>query len=159
MNLRASAIGFALSAASLPAWGADAAVTIQGQVQHELHLSRDELRQMPQTKVAVSYQTHHGVEAGRFSGVLLWALLGRAAMADDGKKGAMLRHVIVVAGSDGYAVALAAGELSPDFAGKSVILALSKNGKPLEHDALQLIVPGDKRGGRAVHDVVAIEVR
>ena|SRR5689334_17380460 len=160
MRLRVAGLAFGWAAFALPAWADDAVVTITGDVEHELHLSRDELREMSQTNVSVSFQTHHGKEAGRFSGVLLWQLLEQASMSDDGEKGASLRHTILVYGSDGYAVALSAGEISPEFAGKAVILALAKNGKPLDpHDGLQLIVPGDKRGGRAVHDVVSIDVR
>jgi DMSO/TMAO reductase YedYZ molybdopterin-dependent catalytic subunit len=160
MSLRTAVVALGLIAAAWPAWARDAAVAVTGDVEHELHLSRDELREMPQTKVSVSFQTHHGKEAGRFSGVLLWKVLEQAVMSDDGKKGAMLRHTVVVTGRDGYAVALSAGEISPEFAGKTVILALAKNGKPLDRDeGPQLIVPGDKRGGRAVHDVVSIEVR
>jgi hypothetical protein len=38
-----------------------------------------------------------------------------------------------------------------------VIVAYAEDGKPL--DGLRLIVPGDKHGGRAVKDVVHIEVK
>ena len=62
-------------------------------------------------------------------------------------------------GRDGYSVALSLGELDPDFEGKAVILAYSKDGNRLSaQDGIRLIVPNDRHGGRAVRDVVAIAV-
>ena len=62
--------------------------------------------------------------------------------------------------SDGYAVVLSEGEVDPDFEGKTVLLAYAKDGKPLNpSDGVRLVVPGDHHGGRAVRDVVKIEVQ
>jgi hypothetical protein len=92
--------------------------------------------------------------------VLLWTLLANAVTVDGPEKGAQLRHTVLVTGSDGHAVALAIGELDPKFEGKSVIVATAKDGKPLgPADGLRLIVPGDKHGGRAVRDIVHVEVK
>ena len=41
--------------------------------------------------------------------------------------------------------------------GAGLLLAWQRDGKDL--DMPQLVVPGDKRGGRYVHDVVHIEVK
>ena len=60
-------------------------------------------------------------------------------------------------GQDGYAVALAIGELDPNFEGKQVLIAYAQDDKPLP--GLRLVVPADIRGGRGVHDLAAIEVR
>jgi len=38
-----------------------------------------------------------------------------------------------------------------------VLVAYERDGKPL--DGLQLVMPGDKRGGRYVHELVHIEVK
>jgi DMSO/TMAO reductase YedYZ molybdopterin-dependent catalytic subunit len=90
----------------------------------------------------------------------LWTLLVDASVVDAPEKGAHLSHTILVTGSDGYAVALSMGEIDPKFEGKSVIIAYAKNGNPLgTEDGLRLIVPGDNHGGRAVRDVVRIEVK
>jgi DMSO/TMAO reductase YedYZ molybdopterin-dependent catalytic subunit len=49
---------------------------------------------------------------------------------------------------------------APDFEGKSAILAITENGQPLPpEDGIRLIVPGDKHGGRAVRDVVKIDIQ
>ena len=155
MIWRAVILALAFVFAALPANANEIALTVKGEVQRELTLSIDDLKQMPQTKVSVTYQSRNGEEAGAFSGVALWFLLEQAEISDDGRKSSLLRRTITITGRDGYSIVIAAGEIAPDFEGKSVILALPKNGE----DGLRLIVPGDKRGGRSVHDVVSIDVR
>jgi hypothetical protein len=60
---------------------------------------------------------------------------------------------VLVTGRDGYAVAVAIGEIDPDFENKTILLVDDGAEK-----GLRLIVPGDKKGGRAVRDVVRIEI-
>ena len=67
-------------------------------------------------------------------------------------------QTVLVTGQDGYAAALAIGEISPDFEGKAVILAESMNGQPLGSSHLRLVIPGDRKGARDVRDVVRITV-
>ena len=139
---------------------AGASLSISGRVQHPQSLSLADLQKLPPTNVQVSFVTGHGTEAGTFTGVLLWTLLGGAGLIDEAGKNARLRHTIVVTGRDGYAVALSLGEIDPDFEGKPAILAYAKDGIPLDaSDGIRLIVPNDKHGGRAVKDVAGIEVR
>ena len=63
----------------------------------------------------------------------------------------------MVRGGDGYAVALAIGEIDPAFENKQVVLADAQDGQPLA--AARLVVPGDAKAGRSVRGVAAIEVR
>jgi hypothetical protein len=65
---------------------------------------------------------------------------------------------VAITGRDGYAVALAVGELDPHYEGKSVILAYAGGEPPASIAARRLVVPGDKHGGRSVRDVTSIEV-
>lgn len=135
-------------------------LTISGQVQTPQQITVQDLQKLPATSVGVSYATEHGQETGTYSGVLLWTILSNAVLVNAPSKGALLRHVVTVTGRDGYAVVLSAGELAPDFEGKSVILAIAKDGQPLAPDeGIRLIVPGDKHGGRAVRDVVKIDIQ
>lgn len=137
-----------------------AGFTIGGQVKTPQHFSAQDLEKFPTTQVSVSFVTGHGQEGGSYSGVLLWTLLGKAELANGPEKGALLKHVIVVTGRDGYAIALSAGELAPEFENKSVILATERDGKPIPTaDGIRLIVPGDKHGGRAVRDVAKVDVQ
>jgi hypothetical protein len=50
-------------------------------------------------------------------------------------------------------VALALGELDPNYEGKLVILAYEGGEPPASSTALRLVVPGDVHGGRSVRDV------
>ena len=54
-------------------------------------------------------------------------------------------------------MALAIGELDPAFEGKQVIIATTEDGKLLPQP--ELVVPGDKKAGRRVKNVAAIEVQ
>ena len=137
--------------------GDDATLDVAGAVATPLHLSAADLKALPPASVVVTFHTGHGDEKGSFAGVSLWSLLQKAGLADHEGNRTDLRHAIAVTGSDGYTVIVAFGEIDPDFEGKQIIVATTRDGKPL--DAPRLIVPGDAHGGRDVRAVVRIEVR
>lgn len=149
----------ALFAAAAATTNAKPVIEITGQVQQPREVTLDELQKLPQTSVLVSFVTDHGTEAATYSGALLWAVLVASPFADGPRKNAKLQYKVLVTGRDGYAVAISEGEIDPDFEGKAVILATAKDGKMLDAtDGIRLIVPNDHHGGRAVRDVVAIQV-
>ena len=156
MSLRALAAAAFLVCLSVPTFADDAAVAIGGQVQHPRPVTVADLQKLPAATVPVSFMTGKGPESGTYTGALLWAVISNAAPIDGPGKNAGLRHTYLVTASDGYAVALSEGEIDPNIEGKSVILAYEKDGKP---SGIRLIVPGDKHGARAVHDVVKIDVQ
>jgi DMSO/TMAO reductase YedYZ molybdopterin-dependent catalytic subunit len=139
-----------------PAWAGD--VDIAGAVNNPLHLTPGALRAMPATEVTVAKSADSDMPAGTFRGVLLTKLLARAVLRDKPGKHSFLQHSMLVTGRDGYAVALAIGEIEPGMEGKSVLLAYDVDGRPFR-DGLHLVVPGDKQGARQVRDVVRIEVQ
>ena len=139
---------------ALPAF---ADMLIDGQVSAPRHWSVADLKAQPPVTVETSYLSGHGEDHARFTGVTLWALLSEAGLADKDGKHPDLRHSVLVTGGDGYTVAISFGEFDPEFEDKSVLIAYERDGKPL--DGPQLVMPGDKRGGRYVHDVVHIEVK
>lgn len=142
------------------AFAEDASVAITGAVQHPQSLSLADLEKQPPVTVHVSLVTGHGPEVGDFTGAALWPILQSIGTVDAPGKNTSLRHTITVRGSDGYAIALSYGELSPDYGNAGAILAYQKNGQPLDpSDGIRLIVPNDKHAGRAVHNVMTIEVR
>lgn len=133
-------------------------MTIDGAVEHPLHLSFADLSAQPAAEIDATFLTGQGQQTGHFRGALLWPLIERSKIAaETGAKRSELRHYLLVTGQDGYAVALSIGEIEPDFEGKPVILAYERDGKAL--DGIRLIVPGDKHGGRAVRAVVHIDVK
>jgi DMSO/TMAO reductase YedYZ molybdopterin-dependent catalytic subunit len=50
-------------------------------------------------------------------------------------------------------------EIDPAFEGKQILLADQVNGQPMPAGEIRLVVPGDRRGGRSVRDVVRIDIR
>jgi hypothetical protein len=135
-----------------------AVLSLTGKVQHPQQFDLDQLRALPSQDVQVSFQTDHGDRQERYKGVLLWALLDQAGGIDDTTKGAALRHVIKVTGSDGYLVVLSTGEIAPDFGGKQALVAYQRDDEAAGASGFRLIMPGDKHGGRNVRDVVTIDV-
>ena len=103
------------------------------------------------------------VEEGRevtYQGVPLETLLpkpipaGPAAMA--AIKG-LSDAVILIRGSDGYQVAVSAAAAAMDPAGERFLLAVARDGQPLDarHGPVQLIVPGDPKRVRWCHTVTS----
>lgn len=108
---------------------------------------------MSATSLQTAFETSKGPERGTCTGVLLQ----KAGLANAGGRNAELRHSLMVTGADGYAVAV--GEFAPRFGNKSVLLAYEGGDGKAGPDHLRLIVPEDLHGGRAVSNVVSIEVR
>jgi hypothetical protein len=132
---------------------------LEGSVQQRLVLDKALLESFSPFTVDVTFETDKGKKSGRYTGVLLWSLIEKAVLADVSGKNAALRHTLLITGRDGYAVALAIGEVDPHYEGKSVILAYAGGEPPASIAAPRLVVPGDKHGGRSVRDVASIEVR
>jgi hypothetical protein len=156
MSMRALAAAAFFVCLAAPAFADDASVIIGGQVQHPGPVTVTDLQKLPATTVPISFTTGKGPESATYTGALLWTVISNAAPIDGPGKNAGLRHTYLVTASDGYAVALSEGEIDPRSEGKSVILAYEKDGKP---SGIRLIVPGDKSGGRAVWNVVKIDVQ
>ena len=121
-----------------------------------VRLADGELARLPAETLAVRFQTEHGTRQGRFSGPLLWAALERSGLLADDPPKSQERQVVAVRGADGYEVVLALAELSPAFEAKQVILADEQDGQALGPAHWRLVVPGDRRGGRSVHDVTSL---
>ena len=152
MRLALAAALFGLAGS---AYAAEPAVDVNGHAEHVLHLTAADLKALPQVSADVSFETGHGQESAHYTGALLWDIVGKAGITDEpgAKAKHHLQHALLVTGRDGYAVAVAIGEIDPDFENKTVLLVDDGAEK-----GLRLVVPGDKKGGRAVRDVVRIEI-
>jgi DMSO/TMAO reductase YedYZ molybdopterin-dependent catalytic subunit len=133
-------------------------LTVDGAVQTPLHLTEAALRALPATELTVQWPLGSHLPAGPYKGVSVMSLVAQAVTKDVPGKNSYIRHTVLVYGRDGYVAALAEGEFNPAYEGKLVTLAYEVDGKAFK-DGLRLVVPGDKEGGRQVHDVVRIEVR
>ena len=100
----------------------------------------------------------HGDASSEWTGPLLWDVLTAAGAIDAARPAEQVRLTIRVTGADGYAVSIAAAELSPEFAAHAIQLATHLNGAAIPAGGLRLVVPGEKRAGRSVRDVVRIDV-
>ena len=154
-RLGAALVAVWLSFGATAAW---AQVAVSGTVSKPLTLTAADLAADPQVTIHVSFNTSHGVETADYAGVPLWSVLQKAGVVDGAAKGGHLRHGILVTGADGYGALLSIGEVDPDFANDGAILAVRKDGQPLD-EGVRLVVPGDKKGGRSVRHVVGIEVQ
>jgi hypothetical protein len=152
----ALAAGWLLAAA--PAWSGEAA-RLDGAVRTPIVLDEATLATFPSREIDIAFESGHGRESGHYAGVPLWSLVERAGLVNAEGKNTALRHTLLVTGRDGYAVALALGEIDPDYEGKAVVLAFTGGEPAASFDALRLLVPGDVHGGRSIRDVVRIEVK
>jgi hypothetical protein len=59
--------------------------------------------------------------------------------------------------ADGWAAAFVLAGLSPEVVGRPIQLADQMNGAPIPGHGLRL-VPGGRRGGRSIRDVVRIDI-
>jgi len=132
-------------------------VTLSGQVEHPVTWDLASLQALSPVTVQVTRTTPQGALTTSYTGALLWTLVSRAGLAHEAGPHSYLRHTLLVRGRDGYGVALAIGELDPDFEGKQVLVAYEQDGKPLPD--LRLIVPADAKAGRNVRDIIAVDVR
>lgn len=163
----APALLMLLAAIALPAFANDAApggtsaqvgLVIQAGDAAPLTLTRDRLAALPQTTQRVTQRTGRGEATTEWTGPLLWTVLTSAGLVDPDKHGDHPRLVLRISGRDGYAVAVALAELAPGYAGKPILIALSRDGADLAEGALRLVVPGDGRAGRSVRDLARITV-
>lgn len=133
---------------------------LAGTVRTPLVFDQTTLDTLPVTTIEVSYASASGAAIrGSYTGVLLWDVLEKAGLVNAEGRNARLRHTLLVTARDGYAVALALGELDPAYGNRKVLLAYSSSDKRATVDHMRLIVPGDIHSGRAVRDVATIEVR
>jgi len=154
--------GFAASPQTPPAppsaESAVSGIAVTGVGGHAAKLTPGALAALPAVSLTISFATGHGEQHGRFSGPLLWTVLSRLGAIDSSSPRVLSHEVVLAIGSDGYAAAIAMGEIAPVFEGKQVILADEMDGHPLAPGHFRIIVPGDRYGGRDVRDVVRIRV-
>ena len=93
-----------------------------------------------------------------WTGPLLWDVLVDADAVDPAKPAEAVHLGVRIIGADGWTAVFGLAELSPEFAGKPIQLADKMDGTPIAGQGLRLIVPGERRGGRSVRDVVRIDI-
>jgi hypothetical protein len=111
--------------------------------------------------ISITVHNGHTGSDETYSGVPLATLLGKidAPMGNE-LRGKAMTNFLIATGSDGYAVVLSLAEADPEFHESQVIVADARDGQPLgKNGPFQLIVPGDKRPARWVHNLVSITLK
>lgn len=129
-------------------------VQVNGMVEHKGPVLLGTLK--PAT-VTATFHTMHGPQSHRWSGPLLLDVVDAAGLKDEPGAKTHMRHLIMAEGSDGYAAAIAIGEIDPMGEGKQVIVALRQDDAPLSSP--RLVVPGDTSFARGVHDLRVLDIR
>ncbi len=88
-------------------------------------------------------------------------LAAGARIGKDELKGKELGAYLLVEAADGYKAIFAIAEIAPEFTDKVILLADTRDGKPLDSKTgtWQIIVPDDKKHGRWVRRVTALKIR
>jgi hypothetical protein len=154
-----AATALALACATLPAYARDngRGVAIDGAVSMHTTYSFAQLAALPQTTAVVTFGNHQVTD----SGVLLETLITAASPAYPASlpntKNKLLRVTATVRGTGHQEVTFAVGELDPNFGDHPALLALTRNGMPIDGGP-QLEVPADTGPQRFVSDVSEVAV-
>jgi len=136
----------------------DQVLSVSGEVARTLKLNASDLAKLP--RQTVNAKDHDG-KAAIFEGVALVDVLRLAGVEfGDKLRGKNLALFLVVDASDGYRAVFALPELDPAFADQAIILAHSRDGKPLPEaeGPWRIIVSKEKRQARWVRKVVAFTI-
>jgi len=125
---------------------------LEGLVMTPATYNRAALAALPQSSVTVGNTT--------YSGVPLWTLLSKAGIITHPEiKNDILREIAIATASDGYQVAIALGEIDPDFGNQPCLIALQQNGANFTSGGFaRLVLPNDVKKGRWVYNLAELKV-
>jgi DMSO/TMAO reductase YedYZ molybdopterin-dependent catalytic subunit len=137
----------------------EAVVKVEGEVLKPLSLSLLDLAKMKH--VEVSMKNREGL-LQHYSGVPIFEILQQAGVTVGKElKGENLTKYMLVRSSDGYEVVFSLAELDPSFTNRVVILADTKDGKPLPDGVgpFRLVVPDENKPARSALEVTNLIIR
>lgn len=133
------------------------AVEVDGALREQRTWTVDQLATLPLQTQDTSYLAEGGTKTLHAQGVPLLDLLNRAEPKFDPKvKRDELRFVVLIHATDNYEAVVAWAEMASDFGAKPVLVDVEENGRKL--DRPNVLVPGDKDGGRHVNAVDRISL-
>jgi hypothetical protein len=157
MHLRAFRLGLALVALALTPALLAQSLQVTRADGTSATLTAAQVAALPH--VSVNVQDHE--TPAQFDGVALSAVLRLAGVEVGGKmKGPQLTQALLIEAADGYKVVFALAEIDPDFATREILLADTRDGKPLDdkQGPFRIVAPGDKRPARWIRQVTAIKI-
>jgi hypothetical protein len=134
-------------------------VSVRGDGIQALRLESSDLARMPRRSIKA--RDRDGRESV-FDGVSLAEILKKAGLKQGKElRGELLASYLLVEASDGYRVVFALPELDEAFTDRVVLLADSRDGKPLSdrEGPFRIVVPDEKRPARWVRQVVSLTIR
>lgn len=137
----------------------EAIVKVEGEVLKPLSLSISDLEKMKH--VEVSMKDRDG-KIQQYSGVPIFEILQQAGVTVGKElKGENLTKYMLVRASDGYEVLFSLAELDPSFTNRVVVLADTKDGKPLADGVgpFRLVVPDENKPARSAMEVTHLIIR
>lgn len=157
MNALRCAVALLLVSAPLSAQSNSTALTVKLIDGSERALSAEQLTALPRV---AGRATAHGTTFS-FEGTDVRDILRAVGVAPvDSLRGPQLRRIVLFVGADGYAAAIALSDLDPTIGGRRAVLVDREDGTalPPKRGPRRIIVEGDGRPSRWVHQVVRLEV-
>jgi hypothetical protein len=133
---------------------------LYGDLARPADLSVAELRRWPAHRTEVVFDcATNGAQRHVFAGPLLRDVITQAGPAFDARRRKdRSRFLLVVFGGDGHRAVLSWPEIDAEFGNAPVLLATSLDGRPLDAEGSQLVVPHDACGARYVSAITGIWV-
>jgi hypothetical protein len=134
-------------------------LVVNGPYHAPIVFSSADFRALPHITIRV--HNGHTDAKENYSGVPLETLLAKAnaPVGKEFRKEA-LRTYLLASSTDGYSVLLSLAEVDSTFHSGQVIVADARHGQPLgKNGPFQLIVPGDSRPARWVHNLNSIKLQ
>lgn len=132
-------------------------LTIQTESGKQTIVTKADIDAMPQTKVSAGTAD----APVTYQGVDLKALLEKGGVTfGDSLRGKRLASCLLVEAADGYKVVFALPEIDPAFGDKQMVLADSRDGKPLDQKEgpFRIVIPSEKRMARWVRQVTTLKI-
>ncbi|GAA1369714.1 molybdopterin-dependent oxidoreductase [Streptomyces beijiangensis] len=134
---------------------------LQGELHSPATLTVAELREgWEQHRADVVFDcATSGPQRHTFEGPLLREVVAAAGPAFDARRRKdRSRFVLTVTGEDGHHTVLSWAEIDPDFGNAPVLLATRMDGRGLDAEGSQLVVPSDRCGARYISAITRIWV-
>jgi hypothetical protein len=132
-------------------------LTIQNEAGKQTVLSRADIEALPRAKVT----TAAAGSTATFEGIMLRDVLEKAGVSlGESVRGKRLASYLLVEAADGYRVVFALPEIDPGFTDKQIVLALTKDGKPLDakEGPYRIVIPDEKRMARWIRQVTSMKI-
>jgi len=152
-----AAVTFSVGLVAQTAQTAADTLIVGGAVKTPLTLTAADLAKMPRTTVSV---TEDGTDV-HYGGVLLADILKRAGAPNGAAlRGKALASYLLCEAKDGYRVVFALAEFDPDFTDNPIIVADTRDGKPLfdYQGPFRIMAPRDKKAARGIRMLTKLTV-